>query len=381
VCGNTNGKDGVAGSIPAGGSTQALTSGNAGQFRVSGRLDWPHNGNWPHPLTSYRLRYGPAMTADYAPSLLRSFERHLRAENRSDSTIESYLESIRQAEAFLAGRGRTLLDARRADLEAFLGDLLQRRAPATAATRYKVLRILYAWLEEEEEIDASPMVKMRPPIVPEQPVPIVPEDGLRRLLAACAGKHFEGRRDTAIVMFLLDTGARRAELVGLRLADLDLDLDVAIVVGKGRRERALPFGRKTAVALDRYLRVRARHATPSCPGCGSASVVGSARMASGRSFAAGVPRPAFPTYTRTSFATPSLTPGSPKGAVRRTSCGWPAGGPGRCSAATAPLPPTSALGRRTVGCRPVTACRSRRWSSTQLEPPELLPSARLPALV
>jgi hypothetical protein len=120
------------------------------------------------------------MTPDYAPSLLRSFERHLRAENRSGSTIESYLESIRQAEAFLAGRGRTLLDARRADLEAFLGDLLQRRAPATAATRYKVLRILYASLEEEEEIDASPMAKMRPPIVPEQPVPIVPEDGLRR---------------------------------------------------------------------------------------------------------------------------------------------------------------------------------------------------------
>jgi site-specific recombinase XerD len=102
-------------------------------------------------LTFSRLRYGPAMTPDYAPSLLRSFERHLRAENRSDNTVESYLESIRQAEAFLAGRGRTLLDARRADLEAFLGDLLQRRAPATAATRYKVLRILYAWLEEEAD--------------------------------------------------------------------------------------------------------------------------------------------------------------------------------------------------------------------------------------
>jgi hypothetical protein len=92
-------------------------------------------------LTIFRVRYGPAMTPDYAPSLLRSFERHLRAENRSDNTIESYLESIRQAETFLASRGRTLLDARRADLEAFLGELLRRRAPATAATRYKVLRI------------------------------------------------------------------------------------------------------------------------------------------------------------------------------------------------------------------------------------------------
>jgi hypothetical protein len=54
-------------------------------------------------LTFSRLRYGPAMTPDYAPSLLRSFERHLRAENRSDNTIESYLESIRQAEAFPFG--------------------------------------------------------------------------------------------------------------------------------------------------------------------------------------------------------------------------------------------------------------------------------------
>ena len=101
------------------------------------------------------------------------------------------------------------MDARREDLEAFLGDLLQRRAPEIVATRYRRLRVLHRWLEEEEEITASPMARMRPPIVPEQPVPVVPEDGLRQLLAACAGKDFEARRDTAIVMFLLDTGARR----------------------------------------------------------------------------------------------------------------------------------------------------------------------------
>jgi integrase family protein with SAM-like domain len=133
------GKDGVAGSIRRG-LIERLTSGNAGQFDFLGCSDWPQNGSWPHPLNLSRLRYGPAMTADHTPSLLRSFDRHLRAGNRSDNTVESYLESIRQAETFLADSGRTLLDARRADLEAFLGDLLQRRAPATAATRYKVLR-------------------------------------------------------------------------------------------------------------------------------------------------------------------------------------------------------------------------------------------------
>jgi site-specific recombinase XerD len=147
--------------------------------------------------------------------LLRSFERHLRAANRSERTIASYLDSLRQAEAFLAGRGRTLVDARREDLEAFLGELLQRRAPETVATRYRRLRVLYRWLEEEDEITANPMAKMRPPIIPEQPVPVVPEDGLRRLLASCAGERFEDRRDTALILLLVDVGPRRAELMGL----------------------------------------------------------------------------------------------------------------------------------------------------------------------
>ncbi|HEU4900427.1 MAG TPA: phage integrase N-terminal SAM-like domain-containing protein, partial [Actinomycetota bacterium] len=160
--------------------------------------------------------------------LLRSFERHLRAENRSDQTVATYLIALRQAEAFLAARGTTLAEAGRADLEAYLGDLLTRRAAATAATYYKVLKLLYQWLEDEDELPASPMAKMRPPIIPDQPVPVIPDDGLRRLLAACAGKGFEARRDTAMIMLLLDTGARRAELVDLKLAHVDLDLDVLL---------------------------------------------------------------------------------------------------------------------------------------------------------
>jgi site-specific recombinase XerD len=192
-------------------------------------------------------------------SLLHSFRRHLEAENRSERTLASYLQSVQQAETFLAARGKRLEEATRADLEASLGDLLRRRAPATAATRYKVLRILYRWLEEEEEIEANRMARMKPPIIQERPVPVVPEDGLRRLLAVCAGKDFEARRDTAIITLLLDTGARSGEFAGLTLADVDFDLDVLLVLGKGRRERALPFGRTAALALDRYLRARARH--------------------------------------------------------------------------------------------------------------------------
>ena len=88
---------------------------------------------------------------------------------------------------------------------------------------------------------------------------------LRRLLKACDGKGFDARRDTALIMLLLDTGARRDELMSRTLGDLDQDLDVLVVLGKGRRERALPYGHKTALGLDRYLRVRQRHKDAHLP--------------------------------------------------------------------------------------------------------------------
>jgi site-specific recombinase XerD len=143
--------------------------------------------------------------------LVRSFERHLRAENRSERTVATYLNGLRQAEAFLRARGTTLEAATRADLETLMGDLLARRAPSTAATYYKVLKLLYAWLAEEEEIPTDPMAQMRPPIVPDKPIPIVAEDTLKRLLQVCAGSTFESRRDSALLMLLLDTGARRGD--------------------------------------------------------------------------------------------------------------------------------------------------------------------------
>jgi site-specific recombinase XerD len=197
--------------------------------------------------------------------LIRSFERHLRAENRSERTIATYLVGLRQADAFLRARGTTIEAATRADLEAFLADLLTRRTASTAATYYKPLKLLYAWLAEEEEIPADPMRRMKRPIVPDKPVPIVPADGLKRLFRACAGNTFEARRDTALLMLLLDTGARRDEMARLKLTDVDLELDVLLVLGKGRRERTLPFGRRAGEALDRYLRARSRHKDAELP--------------------------------------------------------------------------------------------------------------------
>jgi site-specific recombinase XerD len=89
--------------------------------------------------------------------LIRSFERHLYAENRSARTVTTYLIAVRQAN-ILRERGASLEAATRGDLEAFLGDLLSRRMASTAATYHKVLKILYGWLAEEEEIPTNPIL-------------------------------------------------------------------------------------------------------------------------------------------------------------------------------------------------------------------------------
>src|SRR5829696_5902143 len=204
-----------------------MTSGNAGHLHVWGRSA----GRIPDEDL---LPWLPFLVMDKTAQdpLIRSFERHLRAENRSERTIATYLIGLRQADAFLRAHSTTLEAATRADLEAFLADVMRR---------------------------------MKRPMVPDKPVPIVPADGLKRLFRACAGNTFEGRRDTALIMLLLDTGARRDEMAGLKLADVDLELDVLLVLGKGRRERTLPYGRKAGQALDRYLRARARHKYADLP--------------------------------------------------------------------------------------------------------------------
>jgi site-specific recombinase XerD len=199
------------------------------------------------------------MAAPSVDDLARSFERYLRAGNKSPRTIETYLEAVRGFAAHLAATsGRALDQARREDVEAWIGVLLARWKPSTAHNRYRGLHAFYRWLEEEDDLP-SPMAKMKPPAVPDQPIPVLTEPQLRALFAVCASKDFEARRDTALLMVLLDAGPRRAELLGMRLEDLDFEYDVVRVLGKGGRERALPFGRKTALALDRYLRVRLRH--------------------------------------------------------------------------------------------------------------------------
>jgi integrase len=152
-------------------------------------------------------------------------------------------------------------------INGFLAYVSETRAPATSKQRYASLLQLFEWLTIEEEIPVNPMAgkKVRPPEVPAQPVPIIERADLSRLLESVSGKEFDERRDAAILFLLADSGIRLGELWGLRVDDIDVRAGLAIVTGKGGRVRPVPFSKRTAEVVDRYIRTRRRHKDESSP--------------------------------------------------------------------------------------------------------------------
>ena len=218
---------------------------------------------------------GAQVDPDDLLELLQDWQIHLKARNVSHATIDSYLRVSRTFYAFLQSNGlpQRARHITRDNVETYLASMFERQArnrsglirPATVAKHYRSLQQLFRWLVDDGEIERSPMERMRPPSVPEQPVPVIPDKDLAALLATCRGNTFENRRDLAVIRLFLDTGMRAGEMAGLGLEDVDQEEGTAYVLGKGGRHRACPYGAKTAEALRRYMRARRTHRQVSNP--------------------------------------------------------------------------------------------------------------------
>jgi site-specific recombinase XerD len=186
----------------------------------------------------------------------------LGAVAKSKNTIKFYEEVATGFAQWLEDPGHSgLLDVTRHDASAWLGDLRDRGlVPNTARNRWVVLRSLFGWLVDEEEIDRSPLDRLTVP-KPETPPPaVLSTDEIGLLFKACAGRDFKARRDYAILRLMAGTGLRIAEVAAIDGGDLDLANRFLVVRhGKGDRVRVVRLDAETAAALDRYQRVRARH--------------------------------------------------------------------------------------------------------------------------
>jgi integrase/recombinase XerC len=190
------------------------------------------------------------------------FELSLRAANRAPRTVEKYLDSLRDLDRTLAaaGHSRAVRDVRPSDLERWIVAQQERgNSAATVALRFRSVQQFFKWCVREDEVDADPLTGLTLPQVPVQPVPVLSDADIVALLKACKGTGFAEARDTAVIRLLLDTGIRRAELIGLTVDDVDRGSRTITVMGKGRRARTVRYGIKTGEALGRYIRRRSEH--------------------------------------------------------------------------------------------------------------------------
>lgn len=217
-----------------------------------------------------RVASGPPLTA-----FVTSWQLALEAAAKSPRTVRSYLDSVRALHKFLTDQDMPsdVEGVGAQHVRAFLLSEEQRTSAVSAAVHFRNLRVFFGWLSaEEERSNPNPMTRVEGPKVTKKAKPFFDDDELSRLLKTCTGSTFADRRDTAMLRVLIDTGIRVSGLANLRYDPDDENRNDVFLTQrrlrirlKGGNETWVPIGKKAAAAIDRYIRVRTRHAQASSP--------------------------------------------------------------------------------------------------------------------
>jgi integrase/recombinase XerD len=198
-----------------------------------------------------------------------SFRLYLAVEGKAARTVRTYTEAAQWFAAAHLLRETGHADwrkVRRHSVQEWMVWLLEGYSAAYASNQFRALQQFFKWLAAEEEVP-GPMAGLRPPRIPDKPVSAFAGQELPRLERACAGRSFQQRRDAAVIAVFAATGMRLSELTGIRYdpddprrSGIDLWHPDITVRGKGGKTRVVKIGYDAARGLDRYIRVRARHA-------------------------------------------------------------------------------------------------------------------------
>jgi integrase len=172
-----------------------------------------------------------------------------RAAGRRDATIAQARTVLRQWHEHLGG---PVVEATRADAYAYLDHLQDVGAkPGGIASRLRVLRAFYGWCEREEIISRNPFKGITVK-VPDEVRPTPDEAAIEAMLASARGN----RRDTAILLALIDTGARKSEVANLSFGDLDWRSGTLTFRISKTRARTVPMSDRLIAAMTRWGRRR-----------------------------------------------------------------------------------------------------------------------------
>jgi integrase/recombinase XerC len=202
----------------------------------------------------------PALPPAFTEAMAQ-FSRYLAGERaRSAHTIRAYLADLESLFAFAAREGITTpAQLELGTLRRWLGGQSEAgRSRATLARHTATVRTFTSWALREELIAADPAIRLQAPKRDRSLPGVLRRQQLGRIFDRLAETAAEGApvpvRDRAMVELLYATGIRVGELAGLDIDDLDADRRTLRVLGKGNKERTVPYGLPAAVAVDDWLR-------------------------------------------------------------------------------------------------------------------------------
>lgn len=191
--------------------------------------------------------------------LLADFLRYLELERGvSPNTLRAYRRDLETFVEFLEEQApEAATDPRRVDALLVRSFLAQRHRDGLARSSQgrllSAVRALFRFAEGEDVVEANPAEGLPTPKAPKTlPRHLRPGEIERLLEAPLQRDDPLGRRDRVVLELLYAAGLRVGELVGLDWSDLDLDAGTVRVLGKGGKERMVPFGGPAAEALDRW---------------------------------------------------------------------------------------------------------------------------------
>jgi len=194
-----------------------------------------------------------------AEEMIELFVATKQSENRSPKTISWYRDMLKRFVAYVSnGHQAKLADISVAEARAFVAHLQsltgdQQLSPHTIHGYVRAMKAFSSWLFAEGIVKRDLFARLNRPKLPETLVETLTDEEITRIFGAINPNTFLGARLKAIFLLLLDTGLRASELCHLKLDDVDLQAGTIKVLGKGRKERLLPFSPATKKALLIYI--------------------------------------------------------------------------------------------------------------------------------
>ena len=204
-------------------------------------------------------------------TLMEGFHLYCLAEGKQATTIRWYLGKLRILLQYLTTSDlpTDAADLTTTHLRAFLVHLMEDvkadennpmkpaqeagLSPKTIQGYARTIKAFFSWAAREGYIDQNPAKLLKIPKAPRVLIATLSNSQIKRLLSVVDPRTARGFRDHCIMIVLLDTGIRLSELVSLQIDNLDLEQGVFKVMGKGARERLVPFGAKVQTALWKYV--------------------------------------------------------------------------------------------------------------------------------